>query len=403
MTIQDYRNILFHDCGDRVAQMLLLSLDVEGKNIPSQQFILVNTHLLFPHNEQSTKIRLREITKLLGFVESYKQRELCDSLCGRTDVKIPVIVTGDLNGDQDDSVLQYVEDQNFVTAKMSCKDCTDSWISHKNHLDELVMYDHVYYSNPSDQVEEKLSALPDWTNLFLNEIIQRIVKEKEKNKRGDGDGDGGDTSSDKSPSGSSVAEIFSVFDVNKDKTVSREEFTQTLRRLGFSGEGSAAIMDAEIDSLMDIADKDGNGFIDYKEFYDLVLKAVTNADQNDFWERQRDSDIQSTWMQESYQQDVSSMSRQDSVMIDIDSKDATKPLSVTKVYENTRPLGDLYVKDVRLHPKELMTGHWPSHYTMSDHGIVEVLFEADVLPPLGDDELVDMNPTVEKLAPSVRE
>ena len=100
--------VLFHDCGDRVAQMLLLALTPPAttgvENLPTQQFLLVNTHLLFPHNEQSTKIRLREITKLLGFVESYRQRELCSSLCGRSDVRIPVIITGDLNGDQDDKV-----------------------------------------------------------------------------------------------------------------------------------------------------------------------------------------------------------------------------------------------------------------------------------------------------------
>ena len=243
--------------------------------------------------------------------------------------------------------------------------------------------DHVFYSNPSQQIEEKLAALPDWTNLFLNEIIQRIVKEKSNDSEG---------------SGSSVAEIFSAFDGNKDKTVSRQEFAETLGRLGFSGEGTAAVMDAEIDSLMDIADKDGNGVIDYKEFYDLILKAVTNAEQNDFWERQRDSDKQSSWMQESYQQDVGMLRENTttSLMVNFDHQDATRPLSMRKVYENTRPLGDLYVKDIRLYPKELMVGKWPSDYTISDHGIVEVVFEADVLPPLREDELVDLNPTAEK-------
>ena len=62
LVIQDNRHILFHDCGDRVAQMLLLALrppPEAPKNTPSQQFIVVNTHLLFPHNEYSTKIRLR--------------------------------------------------------------------------------------------------------------------------------------------------------------------------------------------------------------------------------------------------------------------------------------------------------------------------------------------------------
>lgn len=85
-------------------------------------------------------------------------------------------------------------------------------------------------------------------------------------------------------------------------------------------------------------------FIDYKEFYGLVL----TAEQNSFWERQRDSDTQSSWMQENYQQDVGAL-RKDNVntplMISIGSEDATKPLSITKAYENARPLGDLYVKD----------------------------------------------------------
>ena len=89
ITIQDTRAILFHDCGDRVAQMLLLALRPPigaPSGTPAQQFICVNTHLLFPHNEYSTKIRLRELAKILGFVESYRMRELCSTICGRSDV-----------------------------------------------------------------------------------------------------------------------------------------------------------------------------------------------------------------------------------------------------------------------------------------------------------------------------
>ena len=89
IVVQDTRAILFHDCGDRVAQMLLLALRPPigaPASTPAQQFICVNTHLLFPHNEYSTKIRLRELAKILGFVESYRMRELCSTICGRSDV-----------------------------------------------------------------------------------------------------------------------------------------------------------------------------------------------------------------------------------------------------------------------------------------------------------------------------
>lgn len=87
------RAILFHDCGDRIAQLLLLALrpPIGSENLPSQQFICVNTHLLFPHNEYSTKIRLRELAKILGFVESYRMRELCSTICGRSDVSVILI------------------------------------------------------------------------------------------------------------------------------------------------------------------------------------------------------------------------------------------------------------------------------------------------------------------------
>jgi hypothetical protein len=98
LLLQDARDIYYHDCGDRVAQLLLLALkpSPEYSHIPSayHQFICCNTHLLFPHNAYSTNIRVREISKLLDFIESYRQRELCDSICGRSDVRIPVIIAG---------------------------------------------------------------------------------------------------------------------------------------------------------------------------------------------------------------------------------------------------------------------------------------------------------------------
>jgi hypothetical protein len=109
IVLQDSRDIFFHDAGDRVAQLLLLAIqDTKTPTAPPQQFLLVHTHLLFPHNEFSSKIRMREMTKILGFIESYRQRELCASVCGRSDVRIPVILTGDMNGSPRGKVYQYI-------------------------------------------------------------------------------------------------------------------------------------------------------------------------------------------------------------------------------------------------------------------------------------------------------
>ena len=107
--LQDTRRILFHDCGDRVAQLLLLAITgSKNSDIPPQQVLLVNTHLLFPHNEFSSKIRMREMTKILGFVESYRQVEMCSDVCGRADVRVPVILAGDFNGTFSLSLLNYL-------------------------------------------------------------------------------------------------------------------------------------------------------------------------------------------------------------------------------------------------------------------------------------------------------
>lgn len=99
LSILDNKDILFHDCGDRVAQLVLLGIKMsssskESETCSMKYFICVNTHLLFPHNEYSTKIRVREMTKILDFVEAYRQTDLCQSVCGRSDVRIPVIIAG---------------------------------------------------------------------------------------------------------------------------------------------------------------------------------------------------------------------------------------------------------------------------------------------------------------------
>ena len=202
LVLQDYQEILFHDCGDRVAQLALLAVrptyiapihPFSEQHAPLQQFICVNTHLLFPHNTYSTNIRLREVTKIMGFVESYRQLELCTTICGRDDVRIPVLIAGDFNGSPRGAVYSLMTSQNYrsaleeawkqqvnesvsstawnstldlpssmessrsldVTAFSNGQQPTmtwESWISHRNHRNEKVAVDQIFYLNPSEQV-----------------------------------------------------------------------------------------------------------------------------------------------------------------------------------------------------------------------------------------------------------
>lgn len=345
-----------------------------------QQFILCNTHLLFPHNEYSTKIRLREAAKILGFVESYRQRQLCTSICGRSDVKIPVILNGDLNGSPRGSVFKYIKGQNFLSVLENHQ--THNWVSHKNHLNRLVQYDHIFYCNPSDQVEEKLPIVPDWTNLFFNEIIQKIVN---------------------GTKGVSIADIFSSFDVDGSKQVSRDEFVVGLRKLGFDGEGTPAVTDEEIDALISSADMDGDGEINFREFYNMILAAVTNSEQKGVLEQQKASALRMQWLTSNIKSasanKVAGFSKgmkpsQDFSLLDT-KKDGS--LAIHKVFDNTRPAGDFSVQSVNLFPQDLETGVWPDNYSLSDHGILETVFDVDCLPPYSSDDIIDPNPVAKKL------
>lgn len=55
------RPILFLDCGDRVG--LMVRVRVRDSD-DACEALVVNTHLLFPHNPYSTRIRLREVQKV---------------------------------------------------------------------------------------------------------------------------------------------------------------------------------------------------------------------------------------------------------------------------------------------------------------------------------------------------
>ena len=52
----------------------------------------------------------------------------------------------------------------------------------------------------------------------------------------------------------------------------------------------------------------------------------------------------------------------------------------------SRPLGDLSVKDMTVTPVALWSGHWPDDFTLSDHGIVAVTFVGTCLPRSNDPE-----------------
>lgn len=378
ITVQDTRNIFFHDAGDRVAQLLLLAIQESSSNQnPPQQFLVVNTHLLFPHNEFSSKIRMREMTKILGFVESYRQRELCSDICGRSDVKIPVIIAGDMNGKPSGRVYQYIRSQNYKSAmeevwmsNSAGNDKWSKWISHRNHRVQLEGVDHVFYLNPADQTADLLSPVPDWTNLVFREVLEKIREKQGK----------GEQLELLEPS-ADMRRAFEEFDEDKSQFITAAEFEAALLQLGFGAEGEPALTQEEISLLVSTADKNGDGSIDFKEFCDRFTHALS-SDESDKSTTTNVPFSRSSWLVDDFGMAASDQAPQ--LIAKLDGWGQALPIEmsklavISKVLPNARPMGDLSVQKAEIWPKELEEGIWPEEFTLSDHGMVKISFKGTV-------------------------
>lgn len=426
IVLQDTRNIFFHDAGDRVAQLLLLA--IQGPTVAPQQFLLVNTHLLFPHNTFSSRIRLREMTKILGFVESYRQRELCVDVCGRSDVRVPVIIMGDMNGDVNGRVYNYVRSQNFKSALEECwgssdeeteKEKWEKWVSHRNHRGQIGGVDHVFFLNPSAQSADRLPPIPDWTNLVFREVLERIRERQNTSDKWDvaaarvsasasasGNGNGHGHGHGQGPvwarsidmdNEGTLKRAFADFDEDKSQFVTREEFEAALLELGFGSEDEPALTPEEIDLLVATADKDGNGTIDFKEFCERFERAIVS----DFTDQPLTNTVpfsRSTWLVDDLGNKSSgggsggsgvglgaagatgSAGAAGRVQLRGAATELSKLAVITKVLPDARPMGELSVKAASLWPRSLEQGSWPSpeDYSLSDHGMVIVTFSGSV-------------------------
>ncbi|MBA0826564.1 hypothetical protein Goarm_011395 [Gossypium armourianum] len=72
------RELFFNDFGDRVAQLLhvqsVAPFSINQNESVQQEIIIVNTHLLFPHDSSLSIVRLHQVYQILQYLETY-QRE----------------------------------------------------------------------------------------------------------------------------------------------------------------------------------------------------------------------------------------------------------------------------------------------------------------------------------------
>jgi exonuclease III len=136
LSIVNYRELLFNDCGDRVAQLLHVQsvnpILQNQKDSLNQEFLIVNTHLLFPHDSSLSIVRLDQVYQILQYVELYQRENRLKPM--------PIILCGDWNGSKRGHVYKFLRSQGFVSSYDIANQYTDSYAdAHKVNI-SLVDY-----------------------------------------------------------------------------------------------------------------------------------------------------------------------------------------------------------------------------------------------------------------------
>jgi hypothetical protein len=108
---------------------------------PSREVVLVNTHLLFPHQPYFSIIRLRELRKILGYLELYHHQ---------LDAHVPIVMCGDFNGSPSDPTCTLLSDRNF-SSPQSVMEEKMQWVTHRTHEGHVLCCDYIFVQNPSQR------------------------------------------------------------------------------------------------------------------------------------------------------------------------------------------------------------------------------------------------------------
>ncbi|KAJ6373493.1 hypothetical protein OIU78_029226 [Salix suchowensis] len=235
-----HRELLFNDCGDRVAQ--LLHVELAGPYSPSrnndtrQEILIVNTHLLFPHNSSLALVRLNQVYKILQYVESYQKENKLSPM--------PIMLCGDWNGSKRGHVYKFLRSIGFVSSYDTAHQYTDAdahkWVSHQNHLGNICGVDFIWLLNPNRYRKLLKSSWSEAVFGMFKYLVRRASLTEEK--------------------------AFALLKADNDSDcITYSGFCEALRQLNLTGH-CYGLSDEETKDLWVQADMDGNGVLDYKEF-----------------------------------------------------------------------------------------------------------------------------------------
>ncbi|KAH9724477.1 EF-hand domain-containing protein [Citrus sinensis] len=314
--VVNYRDLLFNDFGDRVAQLLHVELIDPFSQCRNgdlrQEILIVNTHLLFPHDSSLSLVRLHQVYKILQHVESYQKEHNLKP--------IPIILCGDWNGSKRGHVYKFLRSQGFVSSYDTAHQYTDAdahkWVSHRNHRGNICGVDFIWLLNPN-KYRKLLKA--SWSEAVFGmfKCLLRRASLTETDAfaflKADNDGD---------------YITYSGF------CEALEQASQccVILQLNLTGH-KHGLADEETKDLWVQADIDGNGVVDYKEFQQRIWKTTWSDQRNDLNDEDEDGFVKSSLEQ---------------------------------------TIG-FSVKNAVLFPPEVEKGRWPENYSLSDHARLTVM------------------------------
>ncbi|XP_059667332.1 uncharacterized calcium-binding protein At1g02270 [Cornus florida] len=252
--VLNHRDLLFNDFGDRVAQLLHVELvtpfsQYRNNNV-RQEILIVNTHLLFPHDSSLCLVRLQQVYKILQCVESYQKEYKLNPL--------PIILCGDWNGSKRGHVYKFLRSQGFVSSYDTAHQYTDGdaqkWVSHLNHRGNICGVDFIWLLNPNKYRKLLKTSWSETVSSMFKYLLRRASL----------------TEND--------AFAFLKADSHGDY-ITYNGFCEALRQLNLIGHCHGLSLE-ETKDLWVQADIDGNGVLDYKEFQQRIW--------NPTWSEQRE-------------------------------------------------------------------------------------------------------------------
>ncbi|KAA0061375.1 putative calcium-binding protein [Cucumis melo var. makuwa] len=253
--VVNYRELLFNDCGDRVAQLLHVELAVPfshcRNNDIRQEILIVNTHLLFPHDSSLCLVRLNQVYKILQYVESYQKENKLNPM--------PIILCGDWNGSKRGHVYKFLRSQGFVSSYDTAHQYTDAdsrkWVSHRNHRGNICGVDFIWLLNPNGYRKLLKTSWSEAIFGMFKYLLRRASLTED--------------------------DAFAFLKADNDGDyITYSGFCEGLRQLNLTGHLHGLSVE-EINDLWVQADRDGNGILDHNEFQQRIWNSTGTEERDE--------------------------------------------------------------------------------------------------------------------------